>query len=669
MSWIVENLWLIPALPVAAAGVIALLPRSAARTAQTLAIGAMTAALILSLLAFSTALDGVRRVVNFPWFDLGDGVFRLGWMLDPLTAVMLAMVTFVGLWIFIYSVGYLHDDPRRRSFFCYLSLFAGAMLALVIANHLLWLFMAWELVGVASYLLIGFWFQKPSAAAAARKAFITTRVGDIGLFLGMLWLSRETGPLLFFDEGNGCLEAGALAKLAAAAPVGGLAAATAIGLLLFCGAMGKSGQFPLHVWLPDAMEGPTPVSALIHAATMVAAGVFLIARVQPLMTPAALLVVTIVGVVTALFAALVALAQNDIKRILAYSTVSQLGFMMMALGVGGTAAAIFHLITHGFFKALLFLSAGSVIHGCGGEQDIRAMGGLRGKMKWTFAAYAVGMMALAGFPLLFSGFWSKEAILHAAYAWPFSALPFWLGLGAAVLTAFYMTRLTVTVFFGAHRSPAHPHEIPPVMTAPLLVLAAGSVLVGFVGTPVWPWFQHFLGGHIDSRGWSALAASENVQLMALSTLAVAFGVFGGWRLYGRTPRQSATDRDPLESLQPEIHHALANRLWIDEFYAATVIRGSNLMARAAAWMDHWLWDGLIRAAGTVSQVFAWLARIGDESVLNGGFDGTCDTLHAAGRRGSLTQNGRVPTYVRVIALGFCALLVVSVVVIFGGGVK
>ena len=320
-----------------------------------------------------------------------------------------------------------HDENFTR-FFCFLSLFAGAMLGVVISNSLLLLFMCWEIVGLTSYLLIGFWYQKPSAAAAAKKAFITTRVGDIFFLLGIVWLFSQTGTLLFYNHGAGSLEA-ARARRPARAARGASASPPPApsALLIFAGAVGKSGQLPLHVWLPDAMEGPTPVSALIHAATMVAAGVFLVARVYPLMAAgavaaagvnhhAALTVVTWVGAATAVFAALIAVAQNDIKRILAYSTVSQLGYMMAGLGLGGVAVGMFHLITHAFFKALLFLGAGSVIHGCHDEQDIRRMGGLKSDMPLTFLTYAIGMLALCGFPLFFSGFWSKDGILEAAHA-------------------------------------------------------------------------------------------------------------------------------------------------------------------------------------------------------------------------------------------------------------
>ena len=403
---------------------------------------------------------------------------------------------------------------------------------MVIANSLLLLFICWELVGLTSYLLIGFWYHKPSAAAAAKKAFITTRIGDLAFLLGMVWLYSQTGTLLFYDGGER-LPGTIRARQAGRANHEPRAwrSRPAIALLIFCGAIGKSGQVPLHVWLPDAMEGPTPVSALIHAATMVAAGVFLVARVYPLMAAhpagaaaetAALQVVTWVGVITAVFAASIAVAQTDIKRILAYSTVSQLGFMMLGLGMGGVAVGMFHLITHAFFKALLFLGAGSVIHGCHDEQDIRRMGGLRKFMPVTFATYAVGMLALSGFPLLFSGFWSKDEILHAAHGWSVTHWPFYLGVFGALLTAFYMTRQVFYVFFGNCRLalgkttaseqrtvehagvPAREHpqvELPAsrtkarrVMTVPLIVLAAFSVLLGFIGTPAWPWFQEFLNG-------------------------------------------------------------------------------------------------------------------------------------------------------------------------------
>ena len=460
MGLSVHHLWLIPALPLLAAGVTALLPRRARPLSSTLAIAALALAFLLSCAALRTALadPATHATAHVTWFDLGTGSVRLGFLLDSLTALMCVMVTFVGTLIFIFSTAYMHDDARAKQFFCFLSLFAAAMLGLLVANSLLLLFVCWELVGLASYLLIGFWFQKPAAAAAAKKAFIVTRLGDLGFLLGLLWLYDATGSLLLYDAGNGLLEPSALSALATPLTLfPSLTAATAIGLLLFCGAAGKSGQFPLHVWLPDAMEGPTPVSALIHAATMVAAGVFLMARVYPLLTPDALTVIATVGATTALLGAVLAVAQSDLKRVLAYSTVSQLGYMMLAVGVGAPTAAIFHLLTHACFKALLFLGAGSVIHAAHHQQDIRQLGGLRGPMRVTFATFAIGMMALSGVPFLFSGFWSKEAILHAAHAWPASQLPFYAALLAVVLTAFYMTRLVAEVFLGRPRSESAAH--------------------------------------------------------------------------------------------------------------------------------------------------------------------------------------------------------------------
>src|SRR5713101_7131303 len=405
---------------------------------------------------------------------------------------MLVMITLVGLCIFVFSIAYMAEDKNFSRFFAYLSFFSGAMLGVVIANSLLLFFVFWELVGLASYLLIGFWIDRPSAAASAIKAFITTRIGDMGFFLGILRVYPRSGSLLFYDGGRGCLENVGLLTLGASA--------TFIALLIFCGAAGKSGQFPPHVWLPDAMEGPTPVSALIHAATMVAAGVFLVARVYPIflvgaingVTPS-LTVVVWIGVITGLMAALIAVAQFDIKRILAYSTVSQLGLMMVSLGVGGVAAGIMHLLAHGFFKALLFLGAGSVIHGVRHEQDIRKMGGLRSLMPVTFLTFAIGMMNLSGVPFFFSGGWTKEEILHATAHWHASHLPHYLMLAGVVLTALYMTRQIIYIFFGNRRAASElAHESPRVMTIPLIVLAICSIVLSIMLTPAWPWLPGYL---------------------------------------------------------------------------------------------------------------------------------------------------------------------------------
>lgn len=659
-------LWLIPALPLLAAGIGALTPRSGRKLASTAAIAAMAGAFLVSCGALATALQNpaAHLVHNFAWFDLGAGAVRLGWLLDPLTALMCVMVTFVGLLIFIFSTGYMHEDANFTRFFCFLSLFAAAMLGLLVANSLLLLFVCWELVGLASYLLIGFWFHKPEAAAAAKKAFITTRIGDLGLLLGMVWLYDATGSLLFFDGGAGVLESGALSNLVAQTTVGGLAVSTAIGLLIFCGAVGKSGQFPLHVWLPDAMEGPTPVSALIHAATMVAAGVFLIARVYPLMAADqglatvpvhALSVVATIGAITALLGALIAVGQNDIKRVLAFSTVSQLGYMMLALGVGSWVAAIFHLLTHAFFKALLFLGAGSVIHAAHHEQDIRQLGGLRTTMRVTFATFAIGMMALAGVPFLFSGFWSKEAILHAAHAWPVSHLPLYVGLAAVVLTAFYMTRLVAEVFFGHARSDAaaHAHESPRTMTVPLAILAVCAIVLGFVGTPFWPWLQRTLDPQFK-------AEAGDFGLMILSIVLVAVGIGAGCALYLRRPRTKSSTLDPIAARAPGLFAVLGARLGFDELYAATVGRINTATATIADALDRVLWDGAVRFLSRLGEFTGMVNREADEDLLNGGFDSTSGTLRGAGKTYSRAQSGDAHGYLRTVALGF-VLLVLAVI--------
>jgi NADH-quinone oxidoreductase subunit L len=741
MNTMASILWLIPVLPLVAAGVIALLPRAQRVAAAALAIGAMSASLGLSLIAFVQVAQAVahgdasRLPRHFEWLSLGQASLHLGWVLDPLSAAMVLMVTFVGLLIFIYSVGYMAHDPNFTRFFCFLALFGAAMLGLVISNHLLLLFICWELVGVASYLLIGFWYHKPSAAAAAKKAFITTRIGDLGLFFGLLWLYARTGTLEFYSggAGQGCLEPAILDALVSQTTILGIGLSTAIGVLLFCGAAGKSGQVPLHVWLPDAMEGPTPVSALIHAATMVAAGVFLMARVHPLLaahapgTPAetgALQVVTWMGGITAVFAASIAVAQSDIKRILAYSTVSQLGFMMLGLGTGGVAVGMFHLITHAFFKALLFLGAGSVIHAAHEEQDIRRLGGLRKLLPVTFATYAVGMMALAGVPVFFAGFWSKDAILHAAHRWPVSHGPFYLGLVGAVLTAFYMTRQMCYVFFGpsriASRAAAHPqgaaehgvgglpagaspgsravaashskaedahkttrgekgsqhrrrnagggdgsqahahggggiHESPPVMTVPLALLAVCAVLLGFLGTPAWPWFQSFVAGEAAGVHMGHLVEWETLSLMLGSAVLVLGGIGLGWWFYGRLPLKRADAPDPIESRHPALFRVLRDKYYVDELYEATFIRAYRFWALACAAFDRWLWGGAVLAVRGLTTGVAWASHFCDEFVVNMGFDGVCRGLRIGGGSAADLQDGQVQNSLRALALGLAVL--------------
>jgi NADH-quinone oxidoreductase subunit L len=654
---IVSNLWLLPAVPFAVAIVILSLGKSRRKSAAVLAIGGQIVVLALSIVAFLPTLQthGFRAVHNFTWFNFGEQTLRLGFVLDPLAAAMLVMISLVALCIFVFSVGYMADDKNFTRFFAYLSFFSGAMLGVVIANSLLLLFMFWELVGLASYLLIGFWIDRPSAAAAAKKAFITTRIGDMGFFLGMLWLYNRSGTLLFYDGGHGCLESAGLAMLGASA--------TYIALLIFCGAVGKSGQFPLHVWLPDAMEGPTPVSALIHAATMVAAGVFLVARVYPLFSLGAingvtssLTVVVWIGVTTALMAALIAIAQADIKRILAYSTVSQLGLMMVSLGVGGVAAGIMHLVAHGFFKALLFLGSGSVIHGCHGEQDIRKMGGLRHMMPVTFGTYAIGMMALSGVPLFFSGGWTKEEILHATAHWPPSHAPYYLMLAGVVLTALYMTRQMIYVFFGNRRSAAeHAHESPRVMTMPLIVLAIGTVFLSVVLTSAWPWLHGYLTGEpVDFDITHVIQPMLFVSLLLVCG-GIALGIWF-YRKAGAQDRDRSAEVDPLEYARPALFRFLANKMWIDELYARTIIAFAWASARLSDWMDRYFWDGWVRGFGAIGQLFGIFTADVDERGINAGVDETTVGARGLGRLLSSAHTGQIQIYLGVVAVGMLALL-------------
>jgi NADH-quinone oxidoreductase subunit L len=647
--WVVGHLWLVPAVPLAAALLILILASSRHTAAAALAIVGQLATLALAVAAFLPTLEepGWRVFHNFTWFTFGDQAVRIGWVLDPLAAAMLVMITLVGLCIFVFSKGYMAGDKDFSRFFAYLSFFSAAMLGVVIANSLLLLFVCWELVGLASYLLIGFWIHKPSAAAAAKKAFITTRIGDLGFFLGIVWLYGSSGTLLFYDEGKGCLEAAGLIAIGSSA--------TFIALLIFSGAVGKSGQFPLHVWLPDAMEGPTPVSALIHAATMVAAGVFLVARVYPLfslgavdgVTPS-LTVVVWIGVITALMASLIALAQADIKRILAYSTVSQLGLMMVSLGVGGVAAGIMHLLAHGFFKALLFLGSGSVIHGCHHEQDIRKMGSLRKIMPVTFATYAIGMMALSGVPLFFAGAWTKEEILHATAHWPKSQVPYYLMLAGVVLTALYMTRQMIYVFYGNRRGASErAHESPTVMTWPLVVLAICVIGLSALLTPAWPWLHNYLSGesaHYD--------LAQLIQPMIFVSLAlVAGGIVLGVLMY-----RHAGVTDPLQQAQPALFRFLENKMWLDELYARTVVALGKNAAFVSDWMDRHIWDGLVRAFGGIGQLFGIFSTGIDERGINAGVDESVIGTRGLGRMMSKLHSGQIQTYLGAVAVGVLVLL-------------
>ncbi len=641
-----DLLWLswIPLLPLAAAFLCALTDRG--KIAYLIATGAMLGSMLASFKAFSRVwiTDPAFIFDNFTWLEVGGLSIDFGFLLDPLGASMLVMITLVAFLIFVYSGSYMKDDQRCARFFCYLSLFAAAMLGLILSNSLLLTFMCWEIVGLASYLLISFWFHKPSAAAAGKKAFITTRIGDLGFLLGMLWALESTGTLLFYDGGNGLLEATHLSTLSSSSLVAGLSVAGAISLLLFIGAIGKSGQLPLHVWLPDAMEGPTPVSALIHAATMVAAGVFLVGRTFPLfeVDPIVLQTVAWTGAATALFAAMVALGQYDLKRILAFSTVSQLGLMMVGLAVGGVAVGMFHLLSHAFFKALLFLGAGSIIHGCDEEQDIRRMGGVTA-MRLTTFAYLCGTFALCAVPFT-SGYFSKDEILLAANA----EMPaiFWTCAAASLLTAVYMTRQCFYVFAGSYRGQGHaPHESPAQILLPLFVLAVFAL--GFGGYAMSQNILPILGG--------AAAEHHPINVIVVSWVVSLGGIALGYLLYGRRPI-AVDSLDPLSSSLGKFYAAMENKFYLDELYAASVCRIWSGVALVASGFE--MLFSLIKALTVI--LFECIADLflhgGDRALIDRiGFDGACRWLRFGGFAATRPQSGFLPGYLRIVAAGSTVL--------------
>jgi NADH-quinone oxidoreductase subunit L len=646
--FLLDHLWLIPALPLLGAALNGLLGgRWPKRAIDGVAVGATG-------LSFLAALQLIREFSAlpphqipwlksyFPWILAGNFRADFALQVDQLTVVMLLVVTGVGWLIHIYSTGYMAKEGGYYRFFSYLNLFMFFMLILVMAANYALLFVGWEGVGLCSYLLIGFSFLRKSAADAGKKAFIVNRIGDFGFMLGMFLMFKTFGSLNFVDVFSG----------AARMPVEALGAAgvlTATALLLFVGATGKSAQLPLYVWLPDAMEGPTPVSALIHAATMVTAGVYVVARSSVIFAHAelAMAVVAVIGCATALFAATIGLAQNDIKRVLAYSTVSQLGYMMLACGVGAFAAGIFHLFTHAFFKALLFLAAGSVIHAMGGEQDLRKMGGLRKKIPWTFWTMFMATLAIAGAPG-FSGFFSKDAILwktaSSVYGTSANNKILWgIALATAVLTALYMFRLLFLAFFGAPRydeEHVHVHESPKSMLVPLVVLAALSLVGGWVGIPEslggTDRIEHFLSPAFAAAQKAAPEAAEHAAkyshqlemlLMGAAIFGAAVGVLIAWRrfLVGRPGFLEGT------AFQRNVQKLLANKYYVDELYDAVVVRPI-----------HWM-----------SNIVLW--RVVDERGIDGSVNGLAHAARAVGERVRQVQSGNTRSYATWVVFGAVAV--------------
>ncbi|MGA9545107.1 MAG: NADH-quinone oxidoreductase subunit L [Candidatus Sulfotelmatobacter sp.] len=584
------NLWLIPVLPLAGAAINGFLGKKSSRQAVS------TVALFFSGAAFAMALWVAVRFssLSLPhqdpilahWIRITGFRADFAFYLDQLSLVMLLVVTGVGFLIHIYSVGYMWDDPSYYRFFSYLNLFMFFMLTLVLANNYLLMFIGWEGVGLASYLLIGFWFTKDSAASAGKKAFIVNRIGDFGFLIALFLLIKHFGSLNFDQVFQSISPSGA--------ETAGAGTLTAIGLLLMVGAAGKSAQIPLYVWLPDAMEGPTPVSALIHAATMVTAGVYMVSRSHVIFerAPTALMVVAIIGTLTAFFAATIGIAQTDIKKVLAYSTISQLGYMFMACGVGAFSAGIFHLMTHAFFKGLLFLGAGSVIHAVGGEQDMRKMGGLRSYIPWTFLTMFIATLAIAGIPPL-AGFWSKDEILWKAYqvSWVYWAI----GVITAFITSFYMFRLLYMTFFGdyhgrqenehgSHGNDTHghgePHESPMVMLAPLMILALLSLVGGLVG--IGNHFEHFLAPVFGTtEAVEAASHGTEMLLMGVSVVLAALGWILAYVLYCSRPELPQKIADSLG----DFYEAVVHKYYIDELYAALFVKPLIEGSTRILWQD------------------------------------------------------------------------------------
>jgi len=646
---ILDHLWIILALPLAGAAINGLFGKRWPQSAvNSVAVGSVTLAfLAVAELVREFALlspDQIPFIGSYyTWMVAGSFKVDFALQVDQLTVVMLLTVSFVGMLIHIYSTGYMAHEGGYYRFFSYLNLFMFFMLTLVMAANLIVMFVGWEGVGLCSYLLIGFWFLKKSAADAGKKAFIVTRIGDFGFTVGVLLVFATFGSIDF----------GTIFKAVASNPISEVTLTT-ICILLFTGAIGKSAQLPLYVWLPDAMEGPTPVSALIHAATMVTAGVYMVARMNPLFSraPIAMLVVAIVGAVTAFYSATIGLVQTDIKKVLAYSTVSQLGYMFLGCGVGSYAAGIFHLMTHAFFKGLLFLAAGSVIHAMGGEQDMMKMGGLRAKIPVTFWTMLIATLAIVGIPG-FAGFFSKDAILEAAQSGPHANLPLWLlGTAGVALTSFYMFRLAFLTFFGKPRydeHKVHVHESPKNMTIPLVILAFFSIFGGWFAAPKLvggiDYFEKFLAPvfsmYAPPMAEPAVLIGEphvsplmNLvrQTLGWPALAAVLGFLAAWWLYIKSPE---TPKRWAQSVRG-LYLLLLNKYYVDEIYAALIVR-------PLLWIStNVLWHGV------------------DEGVIDGVVNGSARVARASGSQFRKLQSGNMRSYaawVLIGAVGFTVLLI------------
>lgn len=646
-------------------------------------------ALIISIFILYSKLTYFNKdiVSSLNWFilnnapDIGTVNIELGIKIDNITAIMLFVVNLISALVHLYSIEYMRGDKRYTRYFAYLGLFTFSMLGIVLTHNLLMMYIFWELVGLSSYLLIGFWFEKKSAADASKKAFIVNRVGDVGMFIGILILFTNyktfTFDTIFHQISIGNL------------PFGSEAWLTAAGILVFMGAVGKSAQFPLHVWLPDAMEGPTPVSALIHAATMVAAGVYLVTRIFVMLTADAMLIIAVIGAVTSFVAATIAITQNDIKKVLAYSTVSQLGYMIMSLGVGAYVFAFFHLVTHAFFKACLFLGSGSVIHSMHHEQDIRNMGGLRKKMPVTYITFLISTLAISGIPLT-SGFLSKDGILAGTLA--FGKLTgHWLiptiGFTVAALTAFYMFRLLILTFHGEprdHHKFEHAHESPFVMIAPLIILATLSIFIFYTPNPLSPddgWFlknwvktpeqvtpvsarfdfmkpsSNYENIHeeiIHSKLYTETLHLAHYPAMMLSITLAGFGILFAFMFY----QWKKVNVDKLtEKIKPLYNFSL-NKWYIDELYDATAVGQTLNFSKVLAWFDNNIIDGIVNGSAWITKSFSKLSGLFDTYVVDGMVNFSAFFSGFVGFSLKKLQTGKVQTYVVFVVFSVIILLLI-----------
>lgn len=686
-----DLIWLIPLLPGVGAAVNGLvgIRYFSKRAAGLLAAATMLGSFVLSVNAFLQLLgtsDRYHKVTVATWIPPipletvnGMGSFEVPWafVLDPLSSMMLLIVTGIGFLIHVYSIGYIDHEPRPgvARFFCYLNLFCFFMLTLVLGSNFLVMFVGWEGVGLCSYLLIGYWYKKQSASDAGKKAFITNRIGDWGFVMGVFLVYFTFGTLDF----RGVAEAASTMPVETAAV--GFGVVSLICLFLFVGATGKSAQIPLYVWLPDAMEGPTPVSALIHAATMVTAGVYMVCRNAVLFThaPIVMEIIAVVGVLTALMAATIGLVQTDIKRVLAYSTVSQLGYMFLATGVGAFAAAAFHLMTHAFFKALLFLGSGSVIHGMNEEQDMRKMGGLKLHMPVTFVTMFIGAIAIAGIPP-FAGFFSKDEILYRTFL--HSEILWGLGVVTAAMTAFYMFRLINMTFFGSYRGPAWdrgghqeeghdgehggawhgPHESPTLMTVPLMVLSLGAIIAGFIGIPAALGgsnaIEHFLepsfvvagAPHVEEVHHMSHAAE--IGLMLFSVLIAVGGIWLAYRNYVKRPENAVR---MAESWSTQ-HRLLTNKYYVDELYDSTVIRGTMGSADGLWTVDKRVVDGTVNGTGWTTLAMSWISHVLDKYVVDGFINFVAWVCSEASYIFRRAQTGLIQNYAFATLLGVFAFV-------------